>query len=238
MPAYESLSDRELVDQAQRDPEAFAVLYRRHVTAIRAFIVRRSGNRQLADDLTAAVFERAWIHLPRIEVPDHGIAPWLYRVAANEVASSFRKSGRGQRAQERLEHLGRAESSNPADEVIARADIEAVRVALGTLTPRHQEVISLRYLAGLSPQETAEVMGIAPPAVAAVLHRALKSLDRALRNTGFVPGDDADAPNEPDRGVVEANERGAPPGDEPNSTLTRPDNTQHHDQPNDQHERR
>lgn len=187
MPGSDHLNDRELVERARLDPEAFAVLYRRYLPRIRAFIIRRCGNRQVADDLTAAVFERAWRHLHRIEVPDNGIGPWLYRVASNEVSSAFRKGGRGQRAQERLERTVVLDAPDAADEVLLRSDIEAVRAALATLPERHQEVISLRYLAGLSPQETSEIMGVGPPAVAAVLHRALKGLDRALRAAGFDP---------------------------------------------------
>jgi len=203
--ASDSLSDRELVERARQDPESFAVLYRRYLPRIRAFVIRRCGNRQLADDLTAAVFERAWINIDRLEITDQGLGPWLYRVAGNEVASAFRKSGRGLRAQHRLEHLAPEEPSDPVNDILLRADIAAVRSALTTLPERHQLVISLRYLAGLTPQETAEVMGIGPPAVAAVLHRALKALDRALRAQGFV------APTEPDHSGADGPTISAPP---------------------------
>lgn len=173
-------SDRDLVGRAPHDPEAFAVLYRRYVHRVRAFAVRRCGNTTVADDITAIVFERAWRNLSGLEVPDQGVGPWLFRIASNEIASHFRKTARGRRARERIASTPPPRVPDPADITVDRSDHAAVRKALNRLNPRHQEVISLRYLAGLSPQETAEIMGITPPVVAAVLHRALKALEQAI----------------------------------------------------------
>lgn len=174
-------TDAELVTRAATDPDAFAILFRRYLPRIRAFAIRRCGDQYLADDITASVFERAWRSLGTVEVREHGIAPWLYRIASNELASHFRKTGRGQRAQDRLERAPAIVADDPADAVILQSDTEALREALGTLNPRHQEVIALRYLAGLSASEAAEAMGIPPPTLAAVLHRALKALEAAMR---------------------------------------------------------
>ncbi len=156
------------------------MLYRRYVHRVRAFAVRRCGNTTVADDITAIVFERAWRNLPGLEVPDQGVGPWLFRIASNELASHFRKTARGRRARERIESTPPPRVPDPADITVERADRAAVHKALNRLNPRHQEVISLRYLAGLSPQETAEIMGITPSVVAAVLHRALKALEQAI----------------------------------------------------------
>ena len=173
-------NERELVERARRDPEAFAVIYRKHVNGIRNFAYRRCGDPHVADDITAIVFERAWRYLPTLKVQDYGIAPWLYRIAANELASHFRKRFRGDRATAKLAAIRPQDPVDPADHLERRHDIDEVRAALGRLRPRHQEVITLRYLAGLTPQETAEVMESSPSVVAAVLHRALKALESVL----------------------------------------------------------
>jgi len=173
-------TDADLVARAATDPDAFAILFRRYLPRIRAFAIRRCGDQFLADDITASVFERAWKSLGTVEVREHGIAPWLYRIASNELASHFRKTGRGQRAKERLEQAPAAVPDDPADAVVLQSDTEALRSALSTLNPRHQEVIALRYLADLSATEAAEAMGIPPPTLAALLHRALKALENAM----------------------------------------------------------
>jgi len=183
-------SERELVERARRDPEAFATLYRKHVAGIRAFTYRRCGDPHLADDITAIVFERAWKYLPTLKVADYGIGPWLYRIASNELASHFRKRGRGERATQRLANVRPVNGADPADQLQLAHDIEAVRAALGRLRARHQEVISLRYLAGLTPQETAVAMDTTPSVVAAVLHRALKALENVMNNDNGNGGDE------------------------------------------------
>lgn len=175
--------DRHLVARAQRDPDAFSIIYRRHVNGIRAFAIRRCGDPHLADDITAIVFERAWKHLPTLRVPEYGIGPWLYRIAANELASHFRRRARGDRAHQRLALVRPRDGLDPADQFEQKFEIEAVREALGWLRTRHQEVISLRYLAGLTPLEAAEAMGTTPSVVAAVLHRALKALERVIEQS-------------------------------------------------------
>jgi RNA polymerase sigma-70 factor (ECF subfamily) len=174
------LDDRELVARASREPNAFDAIYRRHVDAIYGFVLRRCGDAHLAEDVTATVFERAWRNIERVNVESFGIAPWLYRIAANELASQFRKRGRGARAWERLAGVRTPDAADPSDELVLRDDIAAVMQALGRLRPRHQEVITLRFLAGLSPNETAAAMDTTPSVVAALLHRAMRALERAV----------------------------------------------------------
>jgi DNA-directed RNA polymerase specialized sigma24 family protein len=51
---------------------------------------------------------------------------------------------------------------------------------MNRLTPRYQRAISLRYLAELDATEAARSMGLAKPAFAVVLSRAMKSLRREI----------------------------------------------------------
>lgn len=51
---------------------------------------------------------------------------------------------------------------------------------LNTLTPRQREIMRLRIVVGLSAQETAERLGMAPAAVRLAQHRALTHLRASL----------------------------------------------------------
>jgi RNA polymerase sigma-70 factor (ECF subfamily) len=68
--------------------------------------------------------------------------------------------------------------------VLAEEDAAEVRAALANLSPRYQRAIDLRYLAGLDQADAARAMGLAKPAFAVVLSRALKSLRRELTTRG------------------------------------------------------
>ncbi len=171
--------DRALVARARHDPDAFATLYRRHVERIHAFAWRRSGSRELAEDVTAATFERAWQRLDTFEWRGGGFTPWLYRIAANELAGHYRKRATSDRAHRNLFLVEPPAGESPLDD-----EWPAVRLALDGLLPRYQEVITLRYLAGLSAEEAAEALNTSKPVVAVTLHRALRALRRAVEAGG------------------------------------------------------
>jgi RNA polymerase sigma-70 factor (ECF subfamily) len=169
----EALDDDALAELAVADPEAFGVLFRRHVTAVHAFVQRRCRSIDLADDLTAAAFEKAWRALPSFRNGGGGFRPWIFRIAANEMASHYRsESRRGRR--ELLVASGESRIAHP-DEAVPH-DRSVVLDALSQLSERSQEVITLRYLSDLSTAETASALGITRAHVAVVSHRALGAL--------------------------------------------------------------
>ena len=129
----------------------------------------------------AATFEAALRTIGSFRWGAGGVAPWLFRIAANQVIAHHRREGRptspkGQLAMARLHQ--------PAhhDEPPALADGPDLRPALDRLSPRYQKAISLRYLADLDHDQAAKAMGMAKPAFAVVLSRALKAMRRELEN--------------------------------------------------------
>ena len=178
------MADEDLVELARTDPDAFAELYRRYVTRVHSFVYRRSRSGDIADEITSSTFERALRALPGFRWREGGFQAWLYRIAANELASYYRRaqrqhSERGQRAAQQLH------DDETADEpVLDTDDGELVLQALGRLNERYQRAISLRYLAGLSPEDAAHAMGVSKATLAVVLHRALGALRRAMDDLG------------------------------------------------------
>jgi len=168
--------DRVLAERARaRDADAFAALYRRHADAIHAFAWRRTGSRHLAEDVTAATFEKAWVAIERFEWRGGGFIAWLHRIAAHELADVHRRdarasSPRGQAAVRALQPVAEDDDDG------LLADWPRVRVALDRLPARHQEVITLRYLAGLSAPDAADALGCTRAVLAVRLHRALRAL--------------------------------------------------------------
>ena len=170
-----------LVERARTDRDAFAELYRLYLPRIYAFAYRRCGSRPLAEDVTAATFEEALRSLPSFVAKGGGFGPWLFRIAANEIVDHYRADQRargrkGHRALTLLSPVGSDESDLPE----GGEDHGRLLAALGTLNPRYQKAISLRYLSGLSHAEAAEAMGTTKPVMAVTLHRALRSLRQAL----------------------------------------------------------
>ena len=182
---------RALVERARHDRDAFALLYRQYVRRVYGFAYRRSGSREVAEDITAATFERAWQAMPTFAWKGGGFEPWLFRIAANELAGYFRRQQRA--ASDRAQQALRAMAAELAEDVelagLLRAGelderLARLRRALAVINPRYQEAISLRYLVGLSTSEAAAAMQCSKPVLAVTLHRALRALRRAMEADG------------------------------------------------------
>ena len=178
------------------DTASFGVLFRRHGPGVHAFAQRRTRSVDLADDVVSAAFEKGWRGLDRLgaQAGDR-FRPWIFRIAANEMASMMRSTSR----RRDREHLAAVRGVLPTDVVDGRArSVDAAAImeqadravssaavldALGGLRDRHQEVIALRYLADFTPAEVAAALGVSRGNVAVLLHRALRALRAELEET-------------------------------------------------------
>lgn len=174
--------ERALVERARSDADAFAELYRRYVDRVHDFAYRRAGSREVAEDVTAATFEKALRSLHRFRWRSGGFAPWIFRIAANELADHFRRQGRrrGDRARRAADRLHDTIAVDYLDAIDAADESEGVRAALGDLNPRYQRALTLRYLADLEHAEAARAMGVSPSLMAVLVHRATTALRKAV----------------------------------------------------------
>jgi RNA polymerase sigma-70 factor (ECF subfamily) len=92
--ADEQADERLLVEAAQKDPTRFAELYENNFHLVYAYIARRVGDRDVAQDLTADVFHKALANLPRFEWRGAPFGAWLLRIAANAIADRSKRAGR------------------------------------------------------------------------------------------------------------------------------------------------
>lgn len=179
--------DRALAELARDDVEAFATLYRRHVRDVHAFLVRRCGSATLAEDVTAAAFERALRNLGSFRWRAGGFRAWVFRIALNELTDHHRREQAARRRDERLAAHEPAVTPDPAADIAERIDRDSardveLRAAIDRLRPRDQAAITLRYLAGLDHREAAAAMGLSAPTFAVTLHRAMRALQAQLED--------------------------------------------------------
>lgn len=96
-------SDRELLEAIARcDGEAFTVFYRRYLPRVVAYLVRETGDRELAADLAAEVFAAALVGARRYQATHDSALPWLFGIARNTVGASRRRGRVEARARRRL----------------------------------------------------------------------------------------------------------------------------------------
>ncbi len=159
--------ERVLIEAAKADPRRFGELYERNFDRVYAYVARRAGGREAAEDLTAEVFHHALAHLGRFEWRGIPFAAWLMQIARNALADRWQRVAR-----ERGEP-----APEPADDSAAEADRRAVLAQLvGALPQDQQRVVLERFVEGRSVREIAEALGRTEGAVKQLQFRALQSL--------------------------------------------------------------
>ncbi|MGW2831608.1 RNA polymerase sigma factor [Streptomyces sp. NPDC001286] len=167
------------------DPEAFAVLYRRHHLLVYRYLLHRSHDRHLAEDLTQEVFLRAWRGIGSFVWQGTDLSAWLMTIARNlyldEMTRSRTRRETAVAEPERTAAHGTAYDTPALRALDAVEARETLRRALRTLNPQQRHCIDLRYFGELTPEETARTMGRTTGAVKGLTHRALRQLRGTVR---------------------------------------------------------
>jgi len=161
--------DRLLVEAAQKDPSRFAELYELNFARVYAYIARRVGDRDVAQDLTSDVFHKALASIQSFEWRGVPFAGWLLRIAANMIVDRSR-SGREVSGQDDLPEP----STQPNLEEI---DQQGRLFRLVEQLPADQRrVIGMRFAEEKSIREIATELGRSEGAVKQLQYRALQNL--------------------------------------------------------------
>ncbi len=174
-------NDPDTVTLAQRgDVQAVGRLYDQHHEALFRYIWVRVGENQLAEDMTGDVFMRMLDALPRFRPTDVPFRAWLYRIARNMIVDHFRKVKSHSVEPLQESHAEIDSEDNPALTVEQKLSSERLHQALESIDEVQREVVSLRFFAGLSLEETATALEKTEAAVKALQHRGLAALRQAL----------------------------------------------------------
>jgi RNA polymerase sigma-70 factor (ECF subfamily) len=191
--------ERALVKKARRDSMAFRELYSHYFPRVYAYVSYRVGRVQDVEDLVADTFLRVVERLDEFQWRcDGSFAAWLFRIAHNLVSDFYRR-GRGSEGAVLLEELLGLESSHllPADAVLQKEKFAYLRRLIGTLSPRRQEIITLKFFGGLRNKEIAALLGLDERTVASHLCRGLEDLhrkyvDEFIQTKGEIPDERAE----------------------------------------------
>lgn len=169
-------ADRELILRFQRDDlDAFEAFFERYRALIFRTAYGLTGDRQVAEEILQDTFLRAHRHRHSLRT-DVSPVPWLHRVALNLCYSRL---GRRKLPVEPIGDTSqqiRDGSLGPADRVEREELRRSIHASIAALPAKHQSVVVLYYLNGMSLQETSAALGIALGTVKSRLHYALAGL--------------------------------------------------------------
>jgi RNA polymerase sigma-70 factor, ECF subfamily len=168
--------ERALIDRARRQPEAFRELYRHYFPRLYAYVAARVGHVPDTEDLVSIIFMKVVTALDRFEYRGEGaFAAWLFSIAHNEVSQFYRKQHPTALL---MDDLPDEESDVPDQVIIRREQFARLHNLIGTLSPRRQEIVMLKFFGELRNQEIAAVLGLDERTIASHLCRALEDLQR------------------------------------------------------------
>lgn len=173
------ITQSEVIDALRRVTHSidWDEIYTSELPRVYNFFLYKIGDREFAQDLTAMTFERAWKLRSRYRAAIALPSTWIFGIARNVLKEYLRKINT---IDQRFEPIA------VNDEFVSTVDIEKniqqqqhkehLRKVLLELPEREQELIALKYGAGITNREIAKITGLSESNVGTILHRTVKCL--------------------------------------------------------------
>ena len=182
MDGSEKILERLLVLRCQMgDSAALEELFARYDARIGYYLRRLLSDAEMAADAQ----QETWVKVVRgirgLKEPE-AFAVWLYRIARSKAIDQLNTNKRFKASELDVAAEELLNAGSAADEELPRADAERIHAELEKLSPRHREVLTLRFLEDLPYEQMAQVVGCTVGTVRSRLHYAKLALRRRLEN--------------------------------------------------------
>ena len=174
--------EKALFERLKTDPEVIGEIYDRDAQRLYAYLLKRCGHKETAEDLVAQCFIKLMESAPTLEWKGVPICAWLYRVATNALADHWRSSAVRKSVSLDDEDTGwdPPSADDPAWSAEMVLEGEKLRAALDQLSRRDQEVLTLKFYGEYETEEIATEMKISNNHAAVLVYRALGRMRKVL----------------------------------------------------------
>ncbi|MGH3433876.1 MAG: RNA polymerase sigma factor [Thermocrispum sp.] len=154
--------------------------YDNHARSLRAFILARTHDPDVADDCTSKTYLRAVARRTSFRCTGESVRPWLFTIARNVVHDHLHSAAvRREVSTESFADV--TDASTSPEQQLLRHEVMAQLLACVERLPHDQaRCIRLRFFADLSVAETARQLGRPDGAVRALQYRAVRGLRTML----------------------------------------------------------
>jgi len=168
------------VQEAKKDPQRFAPLYKKYYEQIFRYIYQRMDDEEMAFDVTSQVFLKAMNNLHKYEFRGVPFSSWLYRIAKSELYQSFRD-----KKAERTVNIDKVQLSGVIDEIETDENEENKQrliQCIAKLKEADIQLIEMRYFEKRSFREIGEILDITENNAKVKSFRALEKLKKQFIN--------------------------------------------------------
>lgn len=184
---------KSFIQRAKKDPEAFGRLFDEYYRPIFGYILKRTANVDLAQDLTSETFFKALKNFHQFKWrEENSFSSWLFKIATNEINMHFRKNRNiislNDENSNLSERIPAPEESLPDSEIISaqrelskKQEFLKVHKELKKLKTEYQTVITLKYLEKKKIEQISQVLEKPEGTIKSWIHRGLKELREQLK---------------------------------------------------------
>ena len=158
--------------------EAFNTLYKNYHKLVYGIAFSVLKNKDDSEDVSQMVFAKIY-KLSKSKLPDKSESSWLYSVTKNETITYLRKKNKEINLDDDY-NIYNLQIEN--DDIKEIENIDAYKRTIKTLSPKEQEIISLKILSGLSFREISKVLNMPIGTVQWNYYKAIHSLRLLLGN--------------------------------------------------------
>ena len=174
-----------IIEEFKANPEVFEEVYNFYYDRILRYLLKRTMSAEIAYDLTAETFIKAFESFHKFKWTGVSIKVWLYRIAINNLKNYRRKPEMSpltdvHEGHEDLVSDVKNELKELDKTLFGDNDLSKLSDAIATLKPDHQNVISLYYFSEMSQQEIAFAINRSVSSVKSLMHRAMNNLKNLL----------------------------------------------------------
>jgi RNA polymerase sigma-70 factor (ECF subfamily) len=165
--------EEQSIARAQTDPQAFGVLYDHYIQPVYRYLLSRVGSVDEAQDITSQTFLAAIEALPRYRHKGY-FGAWLFTIANRKLMDHYRQAAR------RPEADPLPVGGDPLNDLVLNERQHKLQALLRDLPPAEQELLGLRYVAGLSFGDMAVMLHRSQDAVKKSLYRLVARLQNQM----------------------------------------------------------
>jgi len=158
----------------------FEALYRTSRDDVYAYVMTLLRDSSAAEDVTALAFERAYRRRRTFDRRRGEERAWLFGIARNAALDELRRRKRLATLVVEPESIDEELSEDGTEVTLRRT---TVRTAVAALSGRDRELIALKFHAGLSNAQLAQVLGVSESNAGTMLHRTVQKLRKACNAT-------------------------------------------------------
>ncbi len=184
--------EKQIVEQARKDSGAFGALFELYYPKILKYTVFRTGNVEVARDITSETFYKAMKNLWKFRWIGTTFSAWLYRIAGNLIIDYFRNRKAEyffiKNILEKTKKDAPADFGNVENEIIEaqeelerNKDYNEIKQYLFKLPALYQEVLVLRYIQGYKVKDICGILNKKEGTVKSLISRGIKLLKQLMQ---------------------------------------------------------